>query len=77
MKCAVERKSTSFPIRNELGVLRLYAAPQLKKVPENCPEYAEAQRLLNFLEVIEPIEPTYIPPTSIMREFLGGSSFLY
>ena len=61
----------------ELGVLRLYAAPQLKKVPENCPEYAEAQRLLNFLEVIEPIEPTYIPPTSIMREFLGGSSFLY
>lgn len=61
----------------ELGVLKLYAAPQLKKIPENCPEYAEAQRLLNFIDIIEPIEPTYIPPTSIMREFLGGSSFLY
>jgi uridine kinase len=61
----------------ELGVLKLYAAPQLKKIPENCPEHAEAQRLLNFIDIIEPIEPTYIPPTSIMREFLGGSSFLY
>ena len=61
----------------ELGVLKLYAAPQLKKIPQNCPEYAEAQRLLNFIDIIEPIEPTYIPPTSIMREFLGGSSFLY
>ena len=61
----------------ELGVLKLYAAPQLNKIPENCPEYAEAQRLLNFIELIEPIEPTFIPPTSIMREFLGGSSFTY
>ena len=61
----------------ELGVLKLYAAPQLKKIPENCPEYAEAQRLLDFIDIIEPIEPTYIPPTSIMREFLGGSSFNY
>ena len=61
----------------ELGVLKLYAAPQLKKIPENCPEYAEAQRLLDFIDIIDPIDPTYIPPTSIMREFLGGSSFLY
>ncbi len=61
----------------ELGVLKLYAGPQLKKIPENCPEYAEAQRLLNFIDIIEPIDPTFIPPTSIMREFLGGSSFLY
>ena len=61
----------------ELGVLKLYAGPQLKKIPENCPEYAEAQRLLNFIDIIEPIDPTFIPPTSIMREFLGGSSFIY
>ena len=61
----------------ELGVLRIYAEPQLKKVPENCEEYAEARRLLNFIELIDPIDPKHIPPTSIMREFLGGSSFLY
>lgn len=61
----------------ELGVLRLYAEPQLKKVPENCEEYAEAQRLLSFLQLVEPISPETIPPTSIMREFLGGSSFNY
>ncbi len=61
----------------ELGVLRTFAEPQLKKVPENCEEYAEAQRLLSFIELIEPISATHIPPTSIMREFLGGSSFDY
>ncbi|MBQ6067862.1 MAG: nucleoside kinase [Bacteroidales bacterium] len=61
----------------ELGVLKLYAEPQLKKVPQNCPEYAEARHLLNFIELLEPIEPTFIPPNSIMREFLGGSSFRY
>ena len=61
----------------ELGVLKLYAAPQLRRVPQNCPEYAEAQRLLTFIEVLEPIDPKFIPPTSIMREFLGGSSFVY
>ena len=61
----------------ELGVLKLYAEPQLKKVPQNCEEYAEARRLLNFIELIDPIPPKNIPPTSIMREFLGGSSFEY
>ena len=61
----------------ELGVLKLYAEPQLKQVPQNCQEYAEAQRLLSFIELIEPISPNFIPPTSIMREFLGGSSFEY
>ncbi len=61
----------------ELGVLKLYAEPQLKKIPENCEEYAEARRLLNFIELIDPIAPKNIPPTSIMREFLGGSSFEY
>lgn len=61
----------------ELGVLKIYAEPQLKRVPQNCEEYAEAQRLLHFIELIEPIDPKNIPPTSIMREFLGGSSFTY
>ncbi|MBQ0016739.1 MAG: nucleoside kinase [Bacteroidales bacterium] len=61
----------------ELGVLRTYAEPQLKRVPENCQEFAEANRLLNFLQLIEPIDAKHIPPTSIMREFLGGSSFDY
>ncbi|MBQ9638342.1 MAG: nucleoside kinase [Bacteroidales bacterium] len=61
----------------ELGILKVYAEPQLKKVPENCPEYAEASRLLSFIEMVEPIDPKFIPPTSIMREFLGGSSFKY
>ncbi len=61
----------------ELAVLRPYAAPLLNKVPENRPEYAEAQRLINFLELIEPIYSNHIPPTSILKEFLGGSSFEY
>ncbi len=61
----------------ELGVLKQYAEPQLKQVPENTPEYTEAQRLLGFLELINPIDPSPVPPTSIMREFLGGSSFEY
>ena len=53
------------------------AAPAANPVPENTEEYAEAHRLLNFIEIIEPIDPTYIPPASIMREFLGGSTFNY
>ncbi|KWW29734.1 MAG: uridine kinase [bacterium P3] len=61
----------------ELGVLKVYAEPLLKKVPENCQEYAEAHRLLNFIELIAPIGSGTIPPNSIMREFLGGSSFEY
>lgn len=61
----------------ELGVLKVFAEPQLKRVAENCIEHAEAKRLLDFIELIEPIDPKHIPPTSIMREFLGGSSFSY
>lgn len=61
----------------ELGVLKVYAEPLLKRVPQQCEEYAEAQRLLTFLDIIDPIESKFIPPTSIMREFLGGSSFEY
>lgn len=61
----------------EGALLKAYAEPLLKQVPENCKEYAEARRLLNFIELIEPIDPKFIPPTSVMREFLGGSSFEY
>ena len=61
----------------ELGVLKVYAEPLLKQVPENCEEYSIAQQLLTFSELIEPIEAKYIPYNSIMREFLGGSSFEY
>lgn len=61
----------------ELGVLKVFAEPLLKKVPRNCEEYAEASRLLDFIELVEPIDPKHIPPTSVLREFLGGSSFEY
>ncbi len=61
----------------EMGVLKVYAEPLLKQVPENCEEYAAAQQLLDFSELIEPIDAKYIPYNSIMREFLGGSSFEY
>ena len=61
----------------ELGVLKVYAEPLLERVPQNTPEHAEARRLINFLALFEPINEKYIPPTSIMREFLGNSSFEY
>ena len=61
----------------ELAVIRSQAIPILEQVPENCVEYAEAYRLLKFLRYIKPIPDTQIPPTSLLREFLGGSSFDY
>lgn len=61
----------------ELGVLRKYAEPLLKEVPPIVPEYSEAQRLLKFLSYVIPIGEKEIPPTSILREFLDGSSFDY
>lgn len=61
----------------EMGVLKVYAEPLLKQVPENCEEYSIAQQLLSFSELIEPIDSKFIPYNSIMREFLGGSSFEY
>ena len=61
----------------ELGVLRRYAEPLLKEVPPIAPEYSEAQRLLKFLSYVIPIDDKEIPPTSILREFLDGSSFDY
>ncbi|MDL2291771.1 nucleoside kinase [Bacteroides sp. OttesenSCG-928-F21] len=61
----------------EFAVLRRYAEPILMGVPRNCPEYAEAYRLLKFLKYFVPIQDKEIPPTSLLREFLGGSSFKY
>ncbi len=61
----------------ELGMLKSYAEPILRDVPENCPEYAEAVRLLKFLSYFKTISEKDIPPTSILREFFGGSSFSY
>ena len=61
----------------EIGVLKRYAEPLLKQVPEDCSEYAIARQLLGFSELLLPIEDRFIPYNSIMREFLGGSVFKY
>ncbi len=61
----------------ELAVLKKYAEPILKTVAENQPEYMESTRLLEFLSYFKPISEEEIPPTSLLREFLGGSSFVY
>ena len=61
----------------EFAVLRLHAEPILAAVPKNCPEYSEAHRLMKFIHYFIPVPDKEIPPTSIMREFVGGSSFTY
>ena len=61
----------------EFAVLRTHAEVILSSVPKNCAEYAEAHRLLKFIHYFIPISDKDIPPTSIMREFVGGSSFKY
>ena len=61
----------------ELAVIKQQAEPLLEQVPENCVEHAEAYRLRKFLSYIRPIPEDQIPPTSLLREFLGGSSFEY
>ena len=61
----------------ELAVIKQQAEPLLEQVPENCVEHAEAYRLRKFLKYIKPIPEAQIPPTSLLREFLGGSSFDY
>lgn len=61
----------------ELAVLKTQAEPLLEQVPENCDEYSEAYRLLKFLKIFKPLTADGLPPTSILREFLGGSSFNY
>ena len=53
------------------------AEPVLREVPDTHPEYAEACRMLRFLDNFVPIKPDEIPPTSLLREFIGGSSFKY
>ncbi len=61
----------------ELAVIRQQAEPLLELVPENCDEYTEAYRLRKFIRYIQPINYKVVPPTSLLREFLGGSSFKY
>ena len=61
----------------EFAVLRTHAEIILRSVPKNCPEYGEAHRLLKFIHYFIPVSDKEIPPTSIMREFVGGSSFKY
>ena len=61
----------------ELSVLKPHVEPLLRQVPENREEYSVARRLLRFLEYIVPLQDKELPPTSVIREFLGGSSFTY
>lgn len=61
----------------ELSVLKSHVEPLLRQVPENREEYSVARRLLRFLEYIVPLQDKELPPTSVIREFLGGSSFTY
>ncbi|MBO6082246.1 MAG: nucleoside kinase, partial [Bacteroidales bacterium] len=61
----------------EFAVMRNHAEPILASVPKNCPEYSEAHRLLKFIHYFTPVPDKEIPATSMLREFLGGSSFKY
>lgn len=61
----------------EISVLRPFVEPILREVPDTVPEYGEASRLLKFLDNFTPVKPDEIPPTSLLREFIGGSSFKY
>lgn len=61
----------------ELAALRNQAIPVLEEVPENAPEYSEAYRLRKFLSYVKPIPIDGLPPTSLLREFVGGSTFVY
>ena len=61
----------------ELSVLKPYAMPILYAVPENVPEYAEATRLIKLLSFFKTIPVKSLPGTSILREFVGGSTFTY
>ncbi len=60
----------------EFAVLRNHAEPILSSVPQDCPEYAEAHRLLKFIHYFTPVPDKEIPPTSLLREFVGGSLFV-
>lgn len=60
----------------EFAVLRNHAEPMLESVPKNTPEYAEAHRLLKFTHFFTAVSDKEIPPTSLLREFVGGSVFI-
>lgn len=61
----------------EIGVMKPYALPLLESVPHNVPEYTTAYRLMRFLRYFRTIPESQVPTTSLLREFLGGSSFRY
>jgi len=61
----------------ELSVLKRFAVPLLRSVTSDQEEFSEAERLLKFLSFFVDVSPGEVPPTSILREFIGGSSFLY
>jgi uridine kinase len=61
----------------ELAVLKDFAIPLLRSIPESDDSYSEARRLLNFLELFRSVSADEVPPTSILREYIGGSSFNY
>lgn len=61
----------------ELAAIKVQAEPLLEQVPENCEEHAEAYRLRKFLGYFSAIDHSNLPPTSLLREFIGGSSFTY
>ena len=61
----------------ELGVMKDRAEATLREVPRNVPEYGEASRLSKFLSYFKSIGLEYVPSTSLIREFMGGSSFTY
>ena len=61
----------------EISVLKPFAEKILREIPNTVPEYSEARRMLKFLDNFIPIAPDEVPPTSILREFIGGSSFTY
>ena len=61
----------------ELGVLRIIALPLLMEIKNDVPEYAEAQRLINFLKYIKEIPAEYVPTNSLLKEFMGGGDFKY
>ena len=61
----------------ELGVIRPIVEPILREIPDTVPEFGEADRLLHFLDNFVPIKPDEIPLDSVLREFVGGSTFTY
>lgn len=61
----------------ELAILRAKVEPILLEVKRNSPHYAEARRLLKLISYVAPLDSETVPPTSLLREFVGGSSFVY